>query len=693
MIRISLIFLYSLPLLVFSQTTWQSSIVNFNSSNKLNYVSDANQNRVIDFSYAGYKNSNVALPTIVNIIATIIPTIGDRTADINNAIQAAAVVTPDINGFRGVIQLLAGNYEIQGTILLNVSGVVLRGAGSDINGTVFTATGDVPHQRNVLLAGGGTNVAWVKSGSKINITTPFVQVGSMSFDVTSAAGFSVGDAIIVYHPSSSAWIAAVDNGGVATAAPWTAGSIDIQMNKTIAAINGNTITVESPITNHLNLSLSQSYIYKVNKATTKSLIGIENLRIDIQNWTNETVDENHAWEAIEMNDIEDSWVKNVVALHFGQSGFRTGTATRITFDGCQALVPVATLTGSQRDNFQAFTYSSNILFTKCFATKARHAFEVSGTSSATSIVFTRCKSEDATNPSEGHFHWPTAILYDCFRDSGTQTDVVLGVYDRGSYGTNHGWAAAHSVVWNCDLRRPTTPYGIVICQQPPTAQNFVIGGFGQVNLASAIPFPQYPLGYVEGFNNNTANLIPVSLFDQQLAERLNNQLPVELIDFNGAAKSNTILLSWKTANETDNNFFYIEHSVNGLDFNTIGKEKGSGSTSILSTYNFEDVNPSNDLNYYRLRQVDKDAKTSFTKIIMVKFSNSSFTVVNTLVHDYVTIKANENVETPIMFFNENGQKVFSGIVKGQQQFNISKLSSGVYFIKTSTDKEGRFVKQ
>ena len=378
--QISLYILFLMPLLVFSQTTWQSSIVNFNSNGKLNYVSDANQNRVIDFSYAGYKNSNVAIPYIANVITTITPTIGDRTGDINNAIQSAANITPDVNGFRGVIQLLAGNYEIQGTIILNVSGIVLRGAGSDINGTVFTATGDVPHQRIVLLAGGGTNVAWVKAGSKSNITTPFVQVGSMFFDVASTVGFSVGDAIIIYHPSSSAWIAAVDNGGVATAAPWTAGSIDIQMNKMITAINGNTITIESPITNHLNMSLSQSYIYKVNKATTKSLIGIENLRIDIQNWTNEALDQNHAWEALEMDDIEDSWVKNVVALHFGQSGFKTGTATRITFDGCQALLPVATLTGSQRDNFQAYLYSSNILFTKCFASKARHAFDAPGSS-------------------------------------------------------------------------------------------------------------------------------------------------------------------------------------------------------------------------------------------------------------------------------------------------------------------------
>ena len=503
---------------VFFGQTWQSSIVYFDANGKLGYASDAEQNRVIDFSAAGYKNSNEQIPNINNIIATILPSTGDRTTEINAAIQSALTIAPNANGFRGVILLKAGNYEIQGTLKMNVSGVVLRGEGSGLDGTVITATGNTPNQRTVINVGGGTNVAWKKLGTlSTNITTAFVKVGSSTFNVASTAGFAVGDAIIIYHPSTASWLTAIDNGGVDTAAPWTAGTKDIQMNKIITAINGNSITIESPVTNHLDLLLSQSYIYKVNKLTSKSLIGVENLRIDIQNWTNELIDEDHAWQGITMFDIEDSWVRNVVALHFGQSGFKSGTATRVTFDNCQALVPVASLNGSKRDNFQADKFSSNILFKNCLATKARHAFEVSGTSSATGIVFTRCTSIDATNPSEGHFHWSTGILFDCFRDYGNQTDVVLGLYNRGSYGTNHGWAAAHSVAWNCDLRRTTIPNGDLICQKPPTAQNFVIGGFGRINYAA--PFPQYPFGYVEGFNNSTATLNPESLFDAQLSER------------------------------------------------------------------------------------------------------------------------------------------------------------------------------
>ena len=498
--------------------TWQSSIVKFGTNGKLTYVADANQNRVIDFSAAGYKNSNETIPTLTNIIVTLSPIAGDNTAAINAAIQSAASISPDANGLKGVILLQPGNYEIQGTILLNISGVVLRGSGSGVSGTVLTGTGDIPHQRTMLVAGGGINGGWNRSGSKVNITSSFVAVGSAQFTVASTAGFSVGDGIVIYHPSSAAWITAVEGGATATDPAWTAGSIDIQMNRIITAISGDTITIESPVTNHLDLSLSQCYIYKIDKSTTQNKIGVENLRIDIQNWTNLLVDENHAWEALEMYDLEDSWAKNVVTLHFGQAGFKIGTAARITIDSCQALDPCAQLIGGQRDNFQVDAWSSNILLTHCYGTKARHCYEVNGKSTASLIVFHRCTSVDPTNPSEGHYKWSTGILFDCFRDSGTLPDFshALGLYNRGDYGTSHGWGSAHSVGWNCDLRRSSGSAGIFLCQKPPTAQNFAIGGFGQMNVGA--PFPQ-PAGYVEGWNNNAAALTPESLFEQQLMDR------------------------------------------------------------------------------------------------------------------------------------------------------------------------------
>ncbi|MBC7721035.1 MAG: T9SS type A sorting domain-containing protein [Pedobacter sp.] len=59
----------------------------------------------------------------------------------------------------------------------------------------------------------------------------------------------------------------------------------------------------------------------------------------------------------------------------------------------------------------------------------------------------------------------------------------------------------------------------------------------------------------------------------------------------------------------------------------------------------------------------------------------------------MVVNVNEYSETIIIFFNENGQPVFTSKARGKQQINISKLSSATYVIKTSTGKEGWFVKQ
>jgi hypothetical protein len=88
---------------------------------------------------------------------------------------------------------------------------------------------------------------------------------------------------------------------------------------------------------------------------------------------------------------------------------------------------------------------------------------------------------------------------------------VIRLYNRGDYGTSHGWAAAHSVAWACDV----TPRGRLVVQAPPTAQNYAIGCSGQI-LGKG-PYPGAP-GFIEG--SNRPGLEPRSLYDAQLAERL-----------------------------------------------------------------------------------------------------------------------------------------------------------------------------
>jgi hypothetical protein len=501
---------------------WQSSLVHYDPENKLVYVLDKENNRIPDFSYAGYKNGESEIPYIP-VVKTISHITGDNTSFIQSALDSLGKA-----GVKGALLLSPGNYEIWGTLYLYYSGLVLRGSGDgsdSLTNTILIGKGNNPSQRTIIIAGGGSATLWkdMISGSSTNITNDTVLEGSREFYVDNASLYSPGDKIIIYHPCTLAWLQAINYGGTHSAGPgedtsWAVNSQPIVYNRYIKVISGNKITIDAPVYNHLIKSQSQSYIYKYARNGIRTDIGIENLRIDIETLGGE--DENHAWQAVDLYQIENSWVRGCTFLHFGQSGIRTNTATRITVDNCKAIDPVATITGERRYNFQVYSGSQQILFKNCFANNGRHHYVSNGTSWTSGIVFLNDTSSGVYTSSEGHRRWSQGILYDnVISLDGPRSgwdSRLLGLYNRGDMGTAHGWAIAHSVAWNCDVAG-----GYLIVQKPPTAQNYAIGCKGAkiTGVDPPAPFDE-PQGYIEGANKS--GLIPQSLYTAQLLERLSS---------------------------------------------------------------------------------------------------------------------------------------------------------------------------
>ena len=90
----------------------------------LTYTQDAHNNRVPDFSYAGYMQGRVSIPN-VPVRVTVTPIAGDNTARIQAAIDYVASLTPDAQGMRGTVLLQKGRYELNGGLTISQSGVVV----------------------------------------------------------------------------------------------------------------------------------------------------------------------------------------------------------------------------------------------------------------------------------------------------------------------------------------------------------------------------------------------------------------------------------------------------------------------------------------------------------------------------------------------------------------------------------------
>ena len=504
-----------------AQASWVSDIVPLGDDNRLVYVRDAEGNRVPEFSRAGYGGGGVPLPTVPTV-ETVSPVNGDDTASIQAAIDAASARAPDAAGVRGAVELAAGVYEVSGTLAIRASGVVLRGAGD----------GDDPGADTILRRSGQNGSPVIVAGrSEANagdaiirrdatrrpatITDDVVEIGQTTFTVDAPEPYAAGDEIVVFHPATIGWINSVDGGGTAGDARWGVGEMPIAYVRTVASVEGSTVTVDAPMYARLVESTSPSYIYLRDQRDVTKRVGVESLRIDIE--TQSTSDETQAENAVVLALVENGWVRNVTALHFWHAGVSVQNSRYVTVQDARALEPHSLIEGERRYNFEVVK-SQLVLFQGNEASQARHAYVGNGETLDSGVVFLDNTSVDAFTSSEAHRRWGQGFLYDNHVEIGSRgtgtSNRRIHLGNRGDFGTGHGWSCANCVVWNAQMNG-----ALVIVEKPPTAQNYAIGVQGAVSNRG--PFLFTPDAYIEGTNRE--GLDPRSLYLRQLRDR---QTPV-----------------------------------------------------------------------------------------------------------------------------------------------------------------------
>lgn len=533
-----------------------SDIVFLDDEGCLRYIMDEEDNRIVDFSYAGYKNRMEPLPEIP-VSLSIDPIPGDNTIHIQSAIDEVAEMPMGDDGIRGTVLLSAGIYEINGTIQITASGVILRGVGNGLDSTsntILKGVGDIPSERNLIEAGGLGQANWTDRvvGSTSTISSSFVPVGAKTLELSNPELYSIGDEVILFQPSTDAWLSSIDMGGTASDPGWSNGEIDIYFKREVTDVNLSTskITLDVPIYDHFEKELTTAEIYILNDSNIKSNIGIENLRIEIE--TNGEFTEDHIRTAIFLKGVEDAWVRDITALNFSYAAVNMEVASRVTVLDCQGLEPHSLVEGGRRYNFAVNRYTNNILFENCTASFGRHAFVSNGTSSSSGIVWHNCTSINDLNTIEGHRRWSQALLFDQVTCIDPQVDRVMALYNRGSFGTGHGWSSVHSVAWNIDM--PSTNQ--LVIQKPPHRQNYGIACQGEVNGEG--PFT-HPDGYIENVGDEPELN---SLYLTQLNNRLEYGSPV---DAPGRFQLNDLLFSWLDISDEEI-AYVIEVSINSAPF-------------------------------------------------------------------------------------------------------------------------------
>ena len=257
-----------------AQSTW----VYYDGTGHLAYQTWGNGNRIMDFSDVGYMGGGVTLPTVATVL-TLNPSGGDDKTALQNAINSVSAL-PLTNGFRGALQLGSGTFLVSGQLNISASGVVIRGAGSGAGGTTIQMTsGSTMTLLNVSGSGSPSE------SSTVNMTDSYVPSGTKTFNVSSTAGYNIGDMVNVHRIVSSNWVhylgmdTLVRNGATQT---WLNVGTVITIDRTIKQISGNQITLDVPLTDSFDSQYLGSPVGTMSKYSWSgriSQVGLEHFRI------------------------------------------------------------------------------------------------------------------------------------------------------------------------------------------------------------------------------------------------------------------------------------------------------------------------------------------------------------------------------------------------------------------------------
>jgi|GEM_PF-2023827 len=168
-------------------------------------------------------------------------------------------------------------------------------------------------------------------------------------------------------------------------------------------------------------------------------------------------------------------------------------------------------------------------------------------------------------------------------------------------------------------------------------------------------------------------------------------LPVDLVHFSANVLSHrNVKLEWETFSEINNDFFTVQRSTNGMEWEDITFVNGTGHSSQTVNYESFDKLAYYGLSYYRLKQTDFDGQVSFSMIRSVyvkKQSQITMSIYPNPASNLVYIKGIKIDISSIAIYNSFGQNVtsliqFERVSDLEIKLYLETLPNGIYFLRT-----------
>jgi large repetitive protein len=160
-------------------------------------------------------------------------------------------------------------------------------------------------------------------------------------------------------------------------------------------------------------------------------------------------------------------------------------------------------------------------------------------------------------------------------------------------------------------------------------------------------------------------------------------LPVNMSTYELTIEKEDIAFNWTTETETNNDYFQIQRSKDGLLWETIGVRKGKGNSLTKTRYNFIDEKSIHGISYYRLKQIDLNGDVATTPILSINnVPELEFSVYPIPAKDEVIIHSELQKIDQIQVVDMLGNtiEVHHTTADKESTLDISQLQKGVYSV-------------
>ncbi len=241
---------------------------------------------------------------------------------------------------------------------------------------------------------------------------------------------------------------------------------------------------------------------------------------------------------------------------------------------------------------------------------------------------------------------------------------------------------------DCDQNVELVTVNVTINNSTPGTMYIVTGTYmatedDDFSFSGIADGDSYEINIVEVGGCGTFNLLSDPVICQK-------EDAVEWLSFDGEVQTAGNFLQWMTASETNNEYFAVERSLDGKNFETIATVKAVGESVVPTGYNYLDRAAPSGTSYYRVTQFDFDGQNDATNVISLTRGEGSFDITNVRpvpAVDYVeiTYTAINNGSVEVNVYDLTGRVMLKASVNAtsgvnNQVIDISSYPAGIYMV-------------